>query len=94
MEYSKVIKALNSKTRQEIVSVQDDNHYILKEIYEKILEENLLEKKHRATIYRALEILVDADLVDKYYVKEKGICYRLKIKCIEIDVINKLIKPM
>jgi len=33
--------------------------------------------RYRETVYRALEKLVDSELVLKYYDKEKGLCYKL-----------------
>lgn len=45
-----------------------------------------LEVKYRETVYRALEKLVDAELVEKFYVKEKGICYRLSLTRMTIAI--------
>ena len=40
-------------------------------------------RKYRESAYRALEKLVDAELVEKFYNQRKGICYRLSSKKIE-----------
>ena len=36
--------------------------------------------------YRALEKPVDAELVEKYYAKEKGLCYKLTVNRIVVDI--------
>ena len=42
--------------------------------------------KYRETVYRAIEKLVDAELVEKYYVKEKGLCYKLSLTHMTIEI--------
>lgn len=42
--------------------------------------------KYRETVYRSLEKLFDAGLVEKYYVKEKGLCYKISVTNLTIDL--------
>ena len=44
--------------------------------------------KYRESVYRALEKLVDFELVEKCYIKEEGLCYKLKTKIVKIDLIT------
>ena len=46
----------------------------------------LSDVKYRETVYRALEKLVDSGLVEKCYIKEKGLCYKLAVKIVKIDL--------
>ena len=47
-----------------------------------------LSLKYRETVYRALERLVDARLLEKKYVQDKGICYKLKKREITIHLLD------
>ena len=48
--------------------------------------QNSTQVKYRETIYRNLEVLKDAGLVNKFYTDEKGICYKLNQTTIKIDL--------
>jgi Fe2+ or Zn2+ uptake regulation protein len=50
------------------------------------LKKRKYDVKYRESVYRALEKLVDSELVEKCYIKEKGLCYRLKVKSLKIDL--------
>jgi len=75
MEIDKVVTALNSKLRREILRIVSKQPMTVIQVLEE-LKEMKVEIKYRETIYRALEKLVDAKLVEKSYVKEKGLCYK------------------
>jgi len=45
-----------------------------------------LQIKYRETVYRALENLFEAGLVEKYYDKEKGLCYKISVINLTIDL--------
>ena len=87
MEIDKVIAALNSKLRREILSIVSKQPMPVIQVL-KELKKRRFEVKYRETVYRALEKLVNSGLVEKCYVKEKGICYKLKVKIIKIDLIK------
>ena len=48
--------------------------------------------KYRESVYRGLEKLVDAGLLEKYYDKQKGIAYKLVIRKIHIDLANGMLE--
>ena len=85
MDINKVVSALNSKLRREILKILAKEPKTVIEVLEE-LKKKKIEIKYRETVYRALEKLFDAELVEKYYAKEKGICYKLAVNRIVIDV--------
>jgi len=87
MEIDKVIAALNSKLRREILSIVSKQPMPVIQVL-KELKKRRFKVKYRETVYRALEKLVNSGLVEKCYIKEKGICYKLKVKIIKIDLIK------
>jgi Fe2+ or Zn2+ uptake regulation protein len=50
------------------------------------LKKMKMEVKYRETVYRALEKLLDVKLVEKFYVKEKGLCYKATINRVIINI--------
>ena len=85
MDATKVISGLNSGLRRDILKILTDSALTVLEVLHK-LKGRGLEVKYRETVYRALEKLVEAELVDKFYVKEKGLCYKLCATCITIEI--------
>jgi DNA-binding transcriptional ArsR family regulator len=86
------IKALNSKTRREILRILAKGPKTVKEIH-KLLKSNInINLRYRESVLKALGKLVDAELVEKYYEKDKGILYRLKKKQITIDLSEGKVK--
>ena len=94
MKMAKIIHALNSETRREIIRILGDEPKTVKEVFQEIKKISKINVKYRESIYRSLEKLVDAGLVEKYYDKEKGICYKLMIKKIKFDLIEGTIKKI
>lgn len=76
MDSAKVISALGSELRREVLKILVKRPCTVLEVLMSLKMKGF-DVKHRETVYRALEKLVDAELVDKYYEKEKGICYEL-----------------
>ncbi|MGB9718729.1 MAG: ArsR/SmtB family transcription factor [Thermoproteota archaeon] len=91
MEPGKVISALNSEMRREILKIISEEPMTVIQVLEE-LKRRRFEVKYRETVYRALEKLLDAGLVEKYYDQEKGLCYRIKAKLIAIDLANSTIE--
>ena len=85
MEIDKTISALNSDLRREILKVLAENTYTVLEILNKLKHKGL-DVKYRETVYRALEKLVDAKLVEKMYIKGKGLCYKLSMSRLTIEI--------
>ena len=85
MDIKKVIAALDSDLRREILKIIAGQPMTVVEVLGE-LKKRGLQIRYRETVYRALEKLFDAGLVKKYYVKEKGLCYKIAVNHIVIDV--------
>jgi Fe2+ or Zn2+ uptake regulation protein len=85
MDVDKTISALNSKLRREILKVISKEPMTVIQVLEELKKKGF-EVKYRESVYRALEKLVDSELVEKCYIKEKGLCYKLKAKLITVDL--------
>lgn len=90
MDVDKVIAALNSKLRREILKIISEQPMTVIQVLEK-LKKREVQVKYRETVYRALEKLCDAELVEKYYEKEKGLCYRLSLTQITIEITKEFL---
>ena len=84
METGKVIAALNSDLRREVLRILSKTPMTAAKVLEE-LKKRKLEVKYRETVYRALEKLLAAGLVDKFYVQNEGLYYKLKVSCITVD---------
>lgn len=91
METDKVISALNSRIRREILKIISKEPMTVMQVLEE-LKRRKFEVKYRETVYRALEKLLYAGLVEKYYEPEKGLCYRMRVKSITLDLTNDTIE--
>lgn len=85
MDANKVIGALNSGLRREILSILSKQPMTVLQVLEES-KRRTSSVRYRETVYRALERLVDSGLVEKYYEKEKGLCYRLASNHITIEI--------
>ncbi|MEM3755272.1 MAG: transcriptional repressor [Candidatus Bathyarchaeia archaeon] len=85
MKVEKVVAALNSSLRREILKTIAEKPMTVMEVLEKLKEKGI-KVEYRETVYRALEKLLDANLVEKYYVKDKGLCYKLLNAILIIDL--------
>lgn len=88
MDFKKVISALNSNTRQQIIKILDRGPATVAEIFQEIKKNQRVSITYRESIYRALEKMVDANLVEKYYEKDRGICYKLLTRKIKLDLVK------
>jgi len=85
MVNEKVFLALSSKTRIEILKILSAKPSSVMEILNE-LNKRSFGIKYRESVYRALEKLAAAGLVEKYYDrKEGGIRYRLIKTKLEVD---------
>lgn len=91
MDIKKVIAALNSDLRREILKIIAGQAMTVVEVLGE-LNKRGLEIKYRESVYRALEKLFDAGLVEKYYVKEKGLCYKITFNRVIIDITKSTIE--
>ena len=92
MDIEKVVKALNSRTRRKILKILSEGPKNVKEISIVLKEQYSTNIKYRESVFKALEKLVEADLVEKFYEKDKGIAYRLKRKKVTIDLTKEVVE--
>lgn len=85
MDIAKVISALNSDLRREILKILAEKPHTVLDVLNKLKSKGF-DVKYRETVYRALEKLVDAELVEKFYAKEKGLCYKLLLTRMTIEI--------
>lgn len=85
MDLARIISALDSELRREILMILAEKPYTVLEVKDQ-LKSRGVDAKYRETVYRALEKLVDAELVEKFYVKEKGLCYKLSLTQVTIRI--------
>ncbi|RLF03709.1 MAG: hypothetical protein DRK00_08375 [Thermoprotei archaeon] len=85
MEVEKVASALNSELRREILKVLAGEPETALGVLNK-LKERGIKVRYRETVYRALEKLVEANLVEKFYKRGRGICYGLLVNHILLRI--------
>jgi len=87
-EIKKVCKALSSETRLKIIELISQKKYTAVGLY-KEYNNVYSDAKQRETIYRELEKLVEAGILEKDYNKDtKNIEYGLGISKLTIDLIK------
>jgi Fe2+ or Zn2+ uptake regulation protein len=85
MDASKIFCALGSKTRLEVLRILAEKPRSNAEVLDE-LNKRGYQLKYRESTYRALEKLMSAGLVEKYYdKKERGIRYRLIKTTLEVN---------
>lgn len=92
MDIEKVVKALNSRTRRKILKSLSDGPKNVKEISVLLREQHSVNIKYRESVFKALETLVEADLVEKFHDMEKGMTYALKREKITIDLVKEVVE--
>ena len=90
MDIAKIISALDNDLRREILKVLAEKPYTVLEVLNRLKRKGF-EVKYRETVYRALEKLVDSELVEKSYVKEKGLCYKLCLTHLTIEITKEFL---
>lgn len=92
LDLETVAKALSADTRLKILKLLVGKNLSSIEVYNDY-KKKFHDDKHRETIYRALEILLDAGILDKRYDKKnKNVVYYIKHKELTIDLINQKLK--
>ena len=85
-KFSSVIRALDSPLRVELVRLLLQKPTSAPDIYQTLISTGF-DIGDRDTVYKALQMLVDAGLVEKYYdMRVKRISYKVVTKQIHIDV--------
>jgi Fe2+ or Zn2+ uptake regulation protein len=85
-KFSSVIRALDSPLRVELVKILLEKPRSAPDIYQTLINAGF-DIGDRDTVYKALQMLVDAGILEKYYeMTVKRICYRVATKRILIDI--------
>jgi DNA-binding transcriptional ArsR family regulator len=93
MDVTEVGKSLSNETRVKILRLLSDGPRASIETYQKY-EKRYGEGKHRETIYRELENLVDVGILKKEYNETAGqIEYRLKHECLLVELDEGIVTP-
>jgi len=98
MDIETVISALKSKSRRRILKVLSkyfgypSDALTVKELMSELNQDPTFGVKRRESIYKALESLVKAGLVEKRYEKERGMCYRVRKTKYEIDLARESVE--
>jgi len=86
MDVKKIASALSSETRLKILKILAKKELSSVDVYRGYIR-IYNDKKHRESIYRDLEVLVTAELLEKKYdSSSKQIIYHLKVKKITLDL--------
>lgn len=89
MEVTRIGNALRSQTRVNILSILGKNSLRAVDVYNKYKVLFKDEPKHREFIYKELERLVDAGLLDKRYDRKiKGITYTVKFHKVCVNLLT------
>jgi len=84
--FSSVIRALDSPLRVGLVKILLEKPRSAPDIYQTLINSGF-DIGDRDTVYKALQMLVDANLLEKYYdMNVKRICYKVATKQILIDI--------
>jgi predicted transcriptional regulator len=94
MDFHKIISALDSETRQQIIKILGRGPSNVAEIFQEINKIQKAAITYRESVYRALEKMVAAGLVEKYYDREKGICYKLLTRKIKLDLVDGTVEKI
>jgi len=94
MNFNKIISALDSEMRQQIIKILSRGPSNVAEIFQEINKIRKAAVAYRESVYRALEKMVAAGLVEKYYDREKGICYKLFMRKIKLDLVDGTVEKI
>jgi Fe2+ or Zn2+ uptake regulation protein len=90
MDTTKLFSALDSDLRRRILVILAEKPNTVLGVMQTLRNKGL-GVKYRETVYRSLETLLDAGLVEKFYDREKGLCYRSAYSKLTIEIKNGVI---
>lgn len=89
MKVTLIGNMLKSKTRMNILKILDGKSLRAVDVYNQYASQFKDDAKHREFIYKELERLVEAGMLEKTYDMDiKGITYKLKFKKVIIDLLS------
>lgn len=98
MNVDVVISALNSRNRRRILKILSkyfgfpSDALTIKELLYELREDRDFKVRYRESVYKALERLVDAGLVEKRDEKNRGRCYKVVKTKLEINLAKETIE--
>lgn len=92
MDADGVVNALSNKYRVKTLQLLMSEPKTATETYDQYLE-TYDDEKHRETIYRYLETLVDAEIVEKEYHNDRGLVYSVPHHRLMLDLSGWSMKP-
>jgi Fe2+ or Zn2+ uptake regulation protein len=84
----RLLLTLANKTNLLIIEALSDGRLLKVAEVERRIERLGSKLTYRESVYKALEKLTDVDLLEKTYVKNKGICYKLSKRQLFIDFVS------
>lgn len=88
LKLSKIAKVLSNETNREIIKLLHQKPMTNMEIYNQIKTTIVC----RESIFKALKKLVGAGLVEKFYDREKRLCYRLPYSKYVLDLVKETLE--
>jgi len=81
-----ILRALDSDLRRELLKIALEGSLDADKFYNEVVNRGF-NIRYKESVYKELQTLVQAELVDKYYdVKSKKILYRLKAGRVVVDI--------
>jgi len=81
-----ILRALDSDLRRELLKIALEGPLDADGFYNKVIDRGF-NIRYKESVYKELQTLVQADLIDKYYdVQSKKILYRLKTGKVVVDI--------
>lgn len=82
-----LLRALDSELRRELIKIAHEEGALDADGYYNEIVKRGFSIKYKESVYKELQLLVEAELLDKYYdVKSKKIRYRLVANKIIVDI--------
>ena len=86
---SLLLRALDSELRRELIKIAHEEGALDADGYYNSITERGFKIKYKESVYKELQLLVEAELLEKYYdVKSKKIRYKLNANKVIIDLKN------
>lgn len=93
MDLLQVAKALSNGMRLRLLQLIAEKPDSASAVHQRYID-RYNDQKHRESIYRALETLVDADLLTKQYEEESGLIYSLSHEQLVVDLQEDDVRPI
>lgn len=94
MDINEVGSALANPTRVRLLTILSEQDYSASTAHEQY-NKRFSDEKHRESVYRELENLVEYGLLNKNYAtKEKELRYSLRCERLEVDLVDSVVEVL